>query len=185
MVLRSGAQPGDLIFVTGTLGDSALGLKLRRQPADAIQWQLGTDAADHLARRYLRPEPRLKLRLALLGHASAAMDISDGLLKDLGRMCVASHVGARVDRTKLPLSPAARAVVMADPAHYAAVVSGGDDYEILCAVPSAKAQAFIAAAAACGVSVTCIGPVCVDHGVVLEGPNGVPIKLESLGWDHF
>ena len=185
MVLRSGAQPGDLIFVTGTLGDSALGLNLRRQPADAIQWNLSTEAAGHLARRYLRPEPRLKLGPALLGHAAAAMDVSDGLLKDLGRMCKASHVGARVDRAKLPLSPAVRAVVIADPAQYAAVVSGGDDYEILGAVPSAKAQAFVSAAAACGVSVSCIGTVCLEHGVVLVGPNGVPIKLETLGWGHF
>lgn len=185
LVLRSGAQPGDSIFVSGTLGDSALGLKIRLDPDAASAWQLDAGAKAHLAMRYLRPHPHLKLGLALIGHASAAMDVSDGLLKDVDRMCRASHVAARLVRAKLPLSPAARAVVTADPAQYTAIESGGDDYEIVCTVPCAQAQAFAAAAAACGVPVTCVGKISAGRGLVLEGADGDAVKVETLGWDHF
>ncbi len=102
MVRRGTARPGDVLFVSGTLGDAALGLALRKGPDLAKAWGLSPEEDAHLRRRYLRPEPRLALAPALRAHASAAMDISDGLAKDLGRMCAASGCGAHVRFADLP-----------------------------------------------------------------------------------
>ena len=185
MVLRSGTKPGDVILVSGTLGDSALGLKLRYAPDLAGQWNLDLAAAQHLAKRYLRPEPRLALGPALRDTASASMDISDGLAKDLERLCKASKVSARVDLSQVPLSAGVKAALAANPALLSSVVSGGDDYEILCTVPAANVAAFQAAAEACGVAVQPIGTVSAGSGVVLEGHDGVAMPMGRSGWDHF
>ena len=139
----------------------------------------------HLRRRYLRPEPRLALGPVLRAHASAAMDISDGLAKDLGRMCSASGCGASVRFADLPLSAAGARAVAADPGLRQRIVAGGDDYEILAAVPVGEASAFQVAAAQAGVSVTRIGSVRAGAGVVIEAPDGQPMTLERTGWDHF
>jgi thiamine-monophosphate kinase len=185
MVLRSGAQAGDLIFVSGTLGDSALGLKLRHAPDIANTWKLDKKAIVHLVNRYLRPEPRLALGAVLRDYASASMDISDGLAKDLGRLCQASRVAAHIKVSSLPLSAAAKSAISADAGLYKSVVSGGDDYEILCTVPADREAAFADAARARGVPVTSIGTVSAGSGLVLDGPDGVPIQLDVTGWDHF
>ena len=97
IVPRGGARPGDALYVSGTIGDAALGLKLRRGDAEARAWPLDEAARRYLIGRYLRPEPRLALREALLAHASAAMDVSDGLVIDCARMCRASGVGGRIE----------------------------------------------------------------------------------------
>ena len=185
MVLRSGARPGDIIFVSGTLGDSALGLKQRVEPEAARKWQLSASETAHLTLRYLKPEPRLTLRDALRAHAASAMDISDGLVKDLERLCAASCVKAHVRLGQVPLSQAARAVVAADAGTYGLIVSGGDDYEILCTVPPDQAEAFGSAARACAVSVSAIGTISPGSGLVLEGLDGLSIQLTRSGWDHF
>ena len=99
------------------------------------RWGLSPDEAEHLRHRYLRPQPRLDLRGALRAHASAAMDVSDGLAKDLARMCKASGCAAHVRLSDVPLSAAAAAAVAADPALRVLSVTGGDDYEVLAAVP--------------------------------------------------
>ncbi|TBW39717.1 thiamine-phosphate kinase [Siculibacillus lacustris] len=166
MVRRAAARAGDRLYVSGTLGDAALGLELRLHPESAETWGLDAAARAHLARRYLLPEPRLALAPALLAHARAAMDLSDGLGIDLERMCRGSGVGAEIDATALPLSQAAAAVLAVEGTRLAAVVGGGDDYEILAAVDPAEASAFEAAAAAAGVPVAAIGRVLPGAGDV-------------------
>lgn len=185
MVLRTSAQPGDRIFVSGTLGDAALGLRLRSDPTLSQRWGLADRDAEHLRGRYLRPEPRLALGPVLRAHASAAMDISDGLAKDLGRMARASGCGARVSTAALPLSEPAAKALKAAPDMIGRIVTGGDDYEILAAAPPAKAGEFALAAGKAGVGVTEIGAFVAEEGVVVLGPQGTKFDLDRPGWDHF
>jgi thiamine-monophosphate kinase len=185
MIRRDTARPGDALFVSGTLGDAALGLLLRRNSRLAATWGLSAADGEHLRRRYLRPEPRLGLGQALREHASAAMDVSDGLAKDLGRMCRASGCGARVQLADLPLSAAAGQALAADPKLMLAIAAGGDDYEVLSAVAPEKASDFVAAAARAGVPVTRIGTLTDSNDVLLEGSDGLPVSFPSSGWDHF
>lgn len=185
MVRRGAARPGDLIYVSGTLGDAALGLDVRRSSERAASWQLPPGHAAHLVRRYLRPEPRLALAPALLAHARAAMDLSDGLMKDLGRMASASGVAARIEVSRLPLSPAARYVCDLEPSAMRRVLAGGDDYEVLAAVAPADAQVFAAAAHAMGVEVSHIGAFRDGCSVTAVDGTGAPVALHETGFDHF
>lgn len=185
MVRRAAARPGDLIFVSGTLGNSALGLKLAHDPALATAWGLDGAEAAHLAARYLRPAPRLGLRAALLDHAQAAMDLSDGLAKDLGRMCLASGVAAEVGTHRLPLSSAACKALAVNPVLIEAVAAGGDDYEVLTTVTPAHAAAYRAAATSGGVNVTEIGRIEAGSGIRLTDGAGREVVMSATGWDHF
>jgi len=169
---RTGAAAGDEVWVTGTIGDGALGLAaLRGEVADPAGWLVG---------RYRMPTPRLGL--ALHGVASAGMDVSDGLMQDLAHLCRLAGVGARVEAARVPLSPAAAA---AGPGWRAACLTGGDDYELLLAVPPAHAGRLRHAAAALGVAVTCIGAFTSDPGVVVVDEAGRNIPLDHAGWSHF
>ena len=187
MVRRGTAQVGDRIFVSGTLGDAALGLKVRGGAADAVAWGLSADQRAHLTARYLRPQPRLALATVLRDYASASMDISDGLLKDLGRMTAASGVGARVEAALLPLSSAAAQVLAAAPGEISAVLGGGDDYEVLATISAAQVAAFETAASAAGVAITEVGQIGKGAGVVVTAADGTQIVIPagSTGWDHF
>jgi thiamine-monophosphate kinase len=185
MVRRATARPGDVLFVSGTLGDAALGLALRKQPTLASAWGLSAGEAEHLLRRYARPEPRLSLAAALHRHASAAMDISDGLAKDLSRMCMASGCGARARLADLPLSPAVAKALAADASLVRLIAAGGDDYEVLAAVHPTRTAGFVAAAEAGGVVVTRIGEAVSEAGIAVEGRDGRPLALDRPGWDHF
>ena len=185
MVRRGTARVGDTVFVSGTLGDAALGLALRKDPALAAAWGLSPAEAEHLHRRYARPEPRLALAGALRDHASAAMDISDGLAKDLARLCAASGCAARVRFADLPLSSAAAKALAGDPTLIQRIVAGGDDYEILATVPAEQTPAFQAEAAAAGVPATQVGAMFAGAEVVIEDRNGQPLTLDRTGWDHF
>ena len=138
--------PGEAVFVSGTLGDAALGLALRKDRTLAGRWGLTPDEAGHLLQRYARPQPRLALAPALREQASAAMDLSDGLAKDLGRLCAASGCAARVRLLDMPLSPPAAKALAADPTLWDRIVAGGDDYEVLATVPLAAAEKFRSAA---------------------------------------
>ncbi len=155
MVRRTGAEVGDRLYVTGTIGDAALGLRLRL--GDLVD--LGQGERDHLVDRFLHPRPRLALRAALLAHAHGAMDVSDGLVGDLAKMMRASGTSAEVDLSAVPLSPAARTTITVAPELFDVAVTGGDDYEILAAVSLAEVAAFERAAMAAGVAVTPIGAV--------------------------
>jgi thiamine-monophosphate kinase len=185
MVRRATAQAGDVLFVSGTLGDSALGLRLRRDPQEASALGLDAAGARLLVTRYLRPEPRVGLAPQLLTFASAAMDVSDGLLKDCGRMAAASGLAVSLDGCRLPFSSPALAVLDRRPEVFGALVAGGDDYEVLAAVMPDKAEDFRNAAAASGVAVTEIGWFAEGAGVSITGRDGHPARIESTGWDHF
>ncbi len=187
MVLRTTALPGSKLFVSGTIGDAALGLALLREPAQASAWQLSQLEADTLVRRYRRPEPRLALAAALRQYASAAMDISDGLVKDLDRMLRASGVAGRLRVDAVPLSAPARRVAAQAPEWLERLITAGDDFEVLAAVPPAKAAGFRTMAAAAGVAVTEIGALQAGPPVLtIEGLDGNPLPLPArTGWDHF
>ncbi|MCI4679150.1 thiamine-phosphate kinase [Rhodoblastus acidophilus] len=188
MIRRAGAKPGDRLYVSGTIGDAALGLALRRaelEGAPAPPWVDALDAAQkaHLVRRYLVPEPRLALTPALRACASAAMDVSDGLAGDLSALLRASGVGARVDLREAPLSPAAAAALRADPGLFEILFSSGDDYEILCAAAPEQAVRFEALA---GGAVTAIGEVGpASAGAVFLGPDGDKLNFARDRYSHF
>jgi thiamine-monophosphate kinase len=186
MVRRSGARPGDRLVVTGTIGDAALGLDLRQDPSAAGRWQLTDREAAQLAERYLVPQPRNALAEAVRRHASAAMDISDGLVGDLAKLCAASGVSADIEATRVPLSAAARRALAAEPELIERALTGGDDYEIACTIPPKKLAAFRAAAAKARVPVAEIGIVTRgrEKPRVLD-PNGKPLLFKSLSFSHF
>jgi thiamine-monophosphate kinase len=182
MVRRATARAGDHIFVSGTLGDSALGLALR---AGSASYAVSAVHRAALIGRYLRPAPPLAIVPALRDFASASMDISDGLIKDLTRMCDASGVGARVDLTALPLSDSARAVVASQADALGIVATGGDDYQVLACVPPDAVAGFKAGAQAAGIMVSEIGEIVASAEVVVTGENGEPMDLVATGYDHF
>src|SRR6266852_7932253 len=164
MLRRAGGRPGDRVVVTGTIGDAALGLLLRRDPAAAERWRLTPDQRDHLESRYLVPQPRTAIAATLRAHASAAMDVSDGLAGDLAKLCRASAVAAEIEAALIPLSDAARAALARDPALLASIVTGGDDYEVLACVPPGELEALRGEAAAAGIALTAIGAVAAGQG---------------------
>jgi len=188
MVLRSGAQPDDRVFVTGTIGDAALGLVLRQDAAAAARWGLSRRQAKHLNERYLVPQPRNTIAEALRQHASAAMDVSDGLVGDFTKLCAASGVSAEIEvgATQIPLSVAAFHAVTAEPAILERVLTGGDDYEIVCTVPPKNRGWFKAAVAKTGVPLT-------EIGVVTKGTasprfldaSGKTMSFKKLSFSHF
>jgi len=180
LVRRSGASPGDRVFVTGTLGDAALGLALRQ----GASWPLSEPQRRHLASRYVLPRPRTLVADAVRSHATASIDLSDGLARDLATVCRTSEVGADIDLRRLPLSPAAAAVGALDPTALATVVAGGDDYEILCTVPAVHVDSFRTAARAVGVPVTDIGVIVTGSRPVYTGPEGRPFAAPA-GFSHF
>jgi thiamine-monophosphate kinase len=187
MVRRATAKPGDRLFVSGTIGDAALGLLLARDPAQAASWKLSTAETEHLLTRYRRPTPRLALAPILLDHAGAAMDLSDGLLKDLDRMLRASGAAGRLDAGRVPLSEPARRIAATSPDWLGRLITAGDDYEVLCAIPPSKTASFAAAGTASGIPVTEIGTVQEGpSALAVTGPDGRPLALpERKGWDHF
>jgi len=162
MVRRAGAKLGHRIFVSGSVGDAALGLKLLQEPARKTAWQMSDADAKFLIDRYRLPRPRVALHDAVRAHASAAMDVSDGLLGDLGKLCEQSGVSAQIEVTALPLSSAARQALRCEPMLIEKVATGGDDYEILCTVAPEHAADFRKAAEGAGVPVT-------DIGIATEG----------------
>ncbi|MBN8913801.1 MAG: thiamine-phosphate kinase [Rhizobiales bacterium] len=185
MIRRATAQAGDALFVSGTVGDSALGLLLRQDAERTAEMGLDEAGARHLLGRYLRPAPRLALVPPLLSFASAAMDISDGLVKDCGRLARASGLGAEIDARRLPLSEPAQAVLRTRPALIETIFTGGDDYEVLAAVAANQAADFRHASAAHGVPVTEIGRLVPGEGVSVTGPDGTALAVRGSGWDHF
>jgi thiamine-monophosphate kinase len=186
MARRGGARAGDRFYVSGTIGDSALGLRLRLDAGLADRLQFDAEARAYLADRYLLPQPRAALANVVLAHAAGAMDISDGLLLDLTRMARVSGVDAELHVADVPLSPAATTAVRADPNLMATVLTGGDDYELLLAIPADRATAFEADAARAGVRITQIGTASQGAGSVrLIGATGEAIDLAATGYSHF
>ena len=182
MVRRAGDKPGDLVFVSGSIGDAALGVMLRK---DASLWKLDTAQRQHLLSRYLLPQPRNALAEAVRTHASGAMDVSDGLAGDFAKLCRASGVSAEIDAAKVPLSAAAKAAIAADATMLETALTGGDDYEIVCTVPPAKAEGFRAAAKTANVPVSEIGVIATGEGARFLGPKGAPLAFKRASFSHF
>jgi thiamine-monophosphate kinase len=181
-VLRSTAQEGDQIFVSGTLGDSALGLAVRK---GALGQALTNAERDYLVDRYRLPRPRVALGPRLVGIAHAMIDISDGLLGDLEHICAASRLRGVVHQPRLPMSPAAQRAIAANPRLNIAVTGGGDDYELLFTAPAEAADAIAQASASVGVPVTAIGAVERGEGIALLDAAGQALKVEQKGYAHF
>lgn len=170
---RSGAQVGDAVFVSGTLGDAAAALRLARH-----------GVARTLLQRLHRPEPRGALGVALRGRAHAVIDVSDGLLADLGHIASASGVGIVLDAAALPASQALRAVADAS-FRVRCQASGGDDYELAFTLPDDRIAAVRVALAESGLPLTRIGRVVEGEGVVLRDAAGHALEPGASGWDHF
>jgi thiamine-monophosphate kinase len=183
MVHRMSARPGDLVCITGTIGDGALGLLLRREPAWAPA--LSLRHRTHLADRYLHPQPRVALVPVLREHASAAMDVSDGLAGDLAKMMRASGTTATVILEHVPLSEAAKVAVAVEPALMDRVLTGGDDYEILCTVPEERLDKFQREAQEVGVPLHVIGRVLEGTGLPVFRQGGVERRFEAGSFSHF
>jgi thiamine-monophosphate kinase len=186
MVRRGGAKPGDHVVVTGTIGDAALGLGILQQ--GRVASVLASDAASReaLVGRYRVPQPRHALAPAIRAHAHAAMDVSDGLAGDLAKLCSVSGVSAAIDLQSIPLSKAASTVLAAGVVGMAEIVSGGDDYEILCTVPTSAFDAFMRAAAEAGVAVSQIGTIIagVAKPKFLDA-EGRELALTRTSYSHF
>ncbi|MEE4245977.1 MAG: thiamine-phosphate kinase [Kangiellaceae bacterium] len=177
-VRRNGAVKGDIICVTGPLGDGAVGLMIAQQRL-AAQGEM----RDHLLSRYYRPKPRVAAGIALRSRASAAIDISDGLVQDLGHICKASGVGAIINAEKLPLSESAKSV-LGDDRVIEAALGGGDDYEICFTVSEDNYRKVESALESVGVPCHAIGRMAGKEGVkVLR--DGEPLVLQQGGFDHF
>jgi thiamine-monophosphate kinase len=183
---RGGARRNDSLYVSGTIGDAALGLKLRRGDADVASWPIDEAARRWLIRSYLRPQPPISLAAVLLAHASAAMDISDGLAIDCRRLCLASGVSAAVDIADVPLSLAAAGALAGEPSLRHTLLTGGDDYEVLFAVRGGEEKSLEDAAALAGIPVTRIGKVMTgEPGLTLIDAEGTAVDFGTGGFDHF
>jgi len=177
---RDAARAGDDIWISGTLGDARLWLAARRS-------EVALDAGDHAAtaQRMHAPTPRVGLGrlLAQDGLAHAALDISDGLVGDLGHILAASRVGAVLDVDALPAGPALRRQPRALRRRFAA--AGGDDYELCFTAPVDRRDAILAAGQASGTAVTRVGSITAEAGLRLVDASGAALDLQLAGWDHF
>lgn len=173
---RGGARPGDLVFVTGSLGDAALAL------AGDTSGGAGVDRT--LRQRLEYPVPRCRLGQALVGLASAAIDLSDGFVADLGHLLTASGCGARVARAGLPLSNAAQQFAGKE-MFWPAVLAGGDDYELCFTVPAKRAGEVDALAQRLDEPITRVGVIESDPGLRLMDEAGRPVAVPAQGYDHF
>ncbi|KAA0681484.1 thiamine-phosphate kinase [Roseomonas genomospecies 6] len=182
-VPRWGGRPGDRLFVTGTIGDAALGLQIAFGKLEVTD----DSARAVLLRRLRYPDPRTTLGPRLVGLATGCLDVSDGLVADLGHLCEESGCAAILESARVPLSDAARAVVGSDPARFALALTGGDDYELLFAAPAEAAPALAALSVETGVPVTAIGRLVEGPAgsVVVTDPQGRALDLPTRGWDHF
>ena len=185
MVKRTTAGAGQAIVVTGTIGDGALGLALRLEPARAGFKGLDAKARGVLNDRYLHPRPRLPLAAALRAHASAAMDVSDGLVGDLTKMLAASGIAGEIDASRVPLSGAARAAIAAEPALLETAVTGGDDYEILAVIPHDRLDDFGTVATAAGIGMSVIGHTKRGEGLIVRDAHGAVMELARGSFSHF
>ena len=178
---RSGAGEGDDIYVSGTVGDATLGLR-------AVRGELANfTPEDHaaLAARFRLPEPRLALGAALVGLATCAIDVSDGLVADLGHLCEESGVAARINGNAVPLSTAARRAVDRGEAAIADLVTGGDDYELLFCAPPAERGAIEALGRRLELAVSRIGTIEHGQGATVVDADGRPLALGRTGYQHF
>ncbi|KAF0118739.1 MAG: thiamine-monophosphate kinase [Rhodospirillaceae bacterium] len=185
---RSGARPGDGLYVTGTLGDGALGMgvltgRLALTPEESA-------AVAYLVERYHVPRPRLAVGRGLVGLAHACVDVSDGLLQDLAHLCRCSGVGAEVWAERLPVSPAAARLattraLRGEGAWLETILSGGDDYELLFSAPPGMEKALARLAVAADTAITAVGTVVAGDSVVVMNREGMIVPFSRWGYQHF
>ena len=180
-IRRSGAHAGDLVVVSGTIGDAALGLQAGRGGLAS----LAPSARETLIARYRLPTPRLALGQALVGYARSAIDVSDGLVADLGHVAQSSRVAIEIEAAKVPLTDAARAAVAAEPALLETAFTGGDDYELAFTVPAGTEAALPAMAERGGVPITIIGRTRKGTGIRVLDASGRAMRIAKSGWRHF
>ena len=193
-VRRAGAKPGDALLVTGTIGDATLGLDivLGQETGRKVSAATG-EAIWHWEQAYYRPQPRIALRRLLRAHASAALDVSDGLIADAGHLAKASDVALEIDVDAVPLSTSTQMWLAAQDERkvgLSRLLTGGDDYEILCTVSQASVDTFISGAARLGIPVTQIGHVghgsaSADRRVRPRDSSGLVWDFEVAGYQHF
>lgn len=184
MIHRHGARAGDRVAVTGTIGDAALGLGLLtgRIASDGLD----APSRDVLTGRYRVPEPRNAIAIAIRDHASATMDVSDGLAGDLAKLCAASRQSADIELAAVPLSAPAQALVASGQTRIEVLVAGGDDYEILCTIPENRWDAFAAAVQGFGVRLTSIGRItAASVPPRFLDASGRSVVFERLSYSHF
>ncbi len=184
MVRRLGAGRFDHLFVTCVIGDAAIGLKLRRNPDASWAKALSQSARDWLLDNYLLPWPRNRIAGLVRKYASAAMDISDGLIGDLTKMVAGAGLGAIVSLDAVPFSPAVKEAIALDPALRDVALTGGDDYELLIAVDPERFEAFLAAMRQADMPVTRIGQVHAGPVRFLEA-DGSERRFERGSFSHF
>ncbi|MFT0892200.1 thiamine-phosphate kinase [Pseudochelatococcus sp. G4_1912] len=199
LVRRTGAKPGDILAVTGTIGDSTLGLQLRLEEQQAsngassingakpllLRDELTPGEQAFLAQRYLLPEPRNAVAHALREHANGAMDVSDGLIGDARKFLKASGVSGSIDLEKVPLSSAVKAAIDLAPELMTAAVTGGDDYEILCTVPAERFAAFQRQCESVSVPLTAIGTIDTGDAPLITRLNGADFPIGHGSFSHF
>ena len=176
-ITRSGASPGDIVYVSGTIGDAMIGLRQLKSGITGIQGLVG---------RFQLPDPRISLGCALRGLASAMADVSDGLVADIGHICHASKVSAIIVGDKVPLSSGVRGYICGGDVILADVLTGGDDYELVFTAPPSAANQISDVSQSVGVSVTEIGTIAGDAvNVEVVDSNGDKIIIKSGGYSHF
>ncbi len=185
MVRRLAATPGDLLYVTGSIGDAALGLKLRTEPEGALARALSPAARRFLLDCYALPWPRNALADAVRSHASACMDVSDGFVGDLTKMLAGAGCGADVLIAAVPFSPAALEAFGHDPALLDVALTGGDDYELLIAVPPEQQGTFETAATMWGGPLALLGNVRQDAPIRFIDPEGSERRFARGSFVHF
>ena len=186
IIRRGGARVGDLIFVTGTIGDAALGLRVLQGALPALD----ETSAAFLLQRYRLPQPRAALGPELIGIATAGIDVSDGLIADLGHLCSVSGLDATVTAPSVPLSPAARTAINREAEGLAVALTGGDDYELLFTAPQPTMDRLRALSQSTGIPITPIGEMTgpLDSNaprVLVLDEQRRPLDLGSRGWTHW
>lgn len=181
---RSGARAGDGLYVSGTIGDAAFGLKAA---LGALRDTLDAAACAKLVERYRRPRPRVALGQGLLARdlATAALDVSDGLVADLAHLCTASGLGATVTASAVPLSTPVQSLIEGDSNALSTALTGGDDYELVFAVAPGRQDGVLALARELDLPLTRIGQLVAGEGVSVQGPDGTTMTTDHAGWQHF
>ena len=181
MLRRSGAVLGDDIYVTGTIGDSSLGLAVAQD-----RLSVAMDDATMLLARYHIPQPRVMFGQALVGYAHSALDVSDGLMADLGHLCAQSQLGAHIEATRVPVSPWAQTCLGLSSHWLETILTGGDDYELLFTAPTSAAQDIDSLALQLNLGVTRIGTMVeAAKGIIALDAQGQPISYKNAGFRHF
>ncbi|KUO55939.1 MAG: hypothetical protein APF80_12215 [Alphaproteobacteria bacterium BRH_c36] len=186
MIRRSSARPGDILIVSGTIGDAFAGLALDRGDSQTSDWsgQLDDSGRKSLLARNRTPTPRVQLIPALRQFATASLDVSDGLAIDASRLAAASGVGIEIDASSVPLSAACDTLRTAGKLRLEQLMTGGDDYEVLATLAPESEAGFRQAAAQAGVRVTRIGRTVMGAGLAVRDSADKLMELDRLGWDH-